>query len=223
MFWLLLSLLFCSLIFREFRSTTTVPIDLPLEQSVWRPYVFVLAVLALLSIWQPMDTWLFERRLSAIATELADSHVAHVHCNTVIDTMFDPNSTNIGHANPETGEIAFQYPWCNRLQAYIRHPQRADNEELESLGLLSHESMHVRGEHNEARTECAAVQRNFRTAKLLGVSVDVAKKNSLEYYDSIYEARAYKSGNPDQYFSDECAPGKEMDEALRDSTWASRY
>ena len=56
MFWLLLSLLFCSLIFREFRSTTTVPIDMPLAKSVWKPYVFVLAVLALLSIWQPIDT-----------------------------------------------------------------------------------------------------------------------------------------------------------------------
>ena len=223
MFWVLLSLLFCWLIFREFRSTSTAPIDMPLSKGVWKPYVFVLAVLALLSIWQPIATWLLERRLSAIATVLADPRVARVHCNTVIGTMFDPNSTNIGHANPESGQVAFQYPWCNRLEAYLRHPQRADREELESLGLLTHESMHVRGEYNEARTECQAVQRNFRTAKLLGVSVRVAKRNALDYYYSIYMSRAYKEGNPDHYFSDKCAPAEELDEQLRDSTWASHY
>src|SRR5882724_733045 len=143
MFWLLISLLCGWLIFREVRSTTTASIDMPVAKTVWKPYIYILAGLALLSIWQPIDTWLLQRRLSAIATTLADDRVAHVHCNTVLDTMFDPNSTNIGHARPDTGEIAFQYPWCNTLKAYLRHPGRADREELASLGLLTHESMHV--------------------------------------------------------------------------------
>jgi hypothetical protein len=223
MFWVLLSLVFCWLIVREIRSTTTAPLDMPVSKRVWKPYLYVLAALALLSIWQPIHTWLFQRHMSAIATELADSHVAHVHCNTVIDTLFDQNSMNIGHASPTTGEIAFQYPWCNTLMAYIRHPQRADREELASLGLLTHESMHVRGELNEARTECEAVQRNFRTARLLGVPDRIAKRNALDYYYSIYTNRAYKEGDPDRYFSDKCAPGQELDEGLSDSTWASHY
>ena len=140
-----------------------------------------------------------------------------------MDTLFDPESTNIGHASFETGEIAFQYPWCNTLRAYLRHPQRADRDELASLGLLTHESMHVRGERNEARTECQAVQRNFRTARLLGVPLRTAKRTALEYYYSLYMLRAEKDGDPDRYFSEECAPGREWDEGLSDSTWASRY
>jgi hypothetical protein len=221
MFWVLISLLLCWLIVREFRSTTTAPVDMPLSKSVSKPYVFVLSALALLSLWQPIHLWLFERRLSAIATEMADSHVAHVHCNTVIDTLFDPDSTNIGHASPKTGQIAFQYPWCNTLRAYLRHPKRADREELASLGLLTHESMHVRGEYNEARTECEAVQRNYRTARLLGVPDRTARKNALEYYYSNYLPRAHTGGEPDRYYSAECAPGKELDEHLSDSTWVS--
>ncbi|HEY3809088.1 MAG TPA: hypothetical protein VGL50_04040 [Steroidobacteraceae bacterium] len=222
MFWVLLSLIFCWLILREFRSTITAPPDMPLAQSVWKPYICILAVLALVCIWQPIHTWLFQRQMSAIATELAEGHVARVHCNTVIDTMFDPDSTNIGHASWQTGVIAFQYPWCNRLMAYIRHPQRADREELESLGLLTHESMHVRGEHNEARTECQAVQRNYRTAKMLGIPDRIAKRNALDYYHSIYMTRSYSEAH-DPYFSDQCAPGGELDERLADSSWASHY
>jgi len=219
MFWVLISLLLCWMIYRELRSTVAAPIDMPLSRNVWKPYIFVLSALALLSLWQPIHTWLFQRRLSAISTELADSHIAHVHCNTVIDTLFDQNSTNIGHASPKTGQITFQYPWCNTLLAYLRHPQRADREELTSLGMLTHESMHVRGEYNEARTECEAVQRNFRAAKLLGVPDRTAKSNALEYYYSIYMPRAHPTGEPDRYFSEECAPGKELDERLSDSTW----
>jgi len=223
MFWVLLSLFFCWLIYREYRATEVAPVDMPLTRGVWKPYVYVLAVLAAVSIWQPIHTWLFEQRLSRIATELADSHVAHVHCNTVIDTMFDPHSTNIGHASPETGQIAFQYPWCNTLMAYLRHPKRADSEELESLALLTHESMHVRGEMNEARTECQAVQRNYRTARMLGVADEVAKRNALDYYYKIYMTRAYKEGDPDRYFSDQCVPGGELDEHLGDASWSSHY
>ena len=223
MFWILISLLLGGLIYRELRSTTVAPIDLPVTTEVSKPYVAILSILALLSIWQPIHTWFLERHLSAIATQLSEAHVAHVHCNTVLDTLFDPESTNIGHANPRTGEIAFQYPWCNRLTAYLRHPKRADPDELASLGLLTHESMHVRGELNEARTECEAVQRNYRAAKLLGVPERTAKRNALDYYYSIYSLRAYKEGNPDRYFSGECVPGGELDERLGDSTWASHY
>ncbi len=223
MFWVLISLLPCWLIYREIRSTTVAPIDLPLSTKVSKPYVAILSILALLSLWQPIHTWFFERHLSAISTELAEAHVAHVHCNTVLDTLFDPESTNIGHANPRTGEITFQYPWCNRLMAYLRHPKRADPDELSSLGLLTHESMHVRGELGESRTECEAVQRNYRAAKLLGVPDRTAKRSALDYYYSIYSRRAYKEGDPDRYFSDECVPGGTLDERLSDSTWASHY
>jgi hypothetical protein len=221
MFWILLALVFLWLIFREFRSVTVAPVDMPLAKEVSKPYVSVLAILALLALWQPVHLWLFERHLSAIATELADSRVAHVHCNTVTDTLFDPDSTNIGHASPQTGQIAFQYPWCNTLMSYLRHAERADEEELASLGLLTHESMHVRGELDEATTECQAVQRNLRTATLLGIPLRTARKNALQYYYVLYMRRAQTNGDPDRYFSVECAPGGTLDERLDDSTWAS--
>lgn len=94
--------------------------------------------------------------------------------------------------------------------AYIKHPDKASRNEIFSLNVLTHESMHARG---DVKTECQAVQINLRTAELLGVLEDIAKQNALDYYTNYYLHRN------DSYFSKECAPGKALDEHLPDSTW----
>jgi hypothetical protein len=81
--------------------------------------------------------------------------------------------------------------------------------------------MHIRGELNEALTECQAIQRNYRAAKLLGVSDATAKHNALDIYNINYQQRGQIGGMQAAYYSFECAPGKAMDEHLIDSTWAS--
>jgi hypothetical protein len=225
MLWILISLFFCWLIFREFRRSKSAPtelLDIAYTRKISKPYLAVLSVLALLFAWPPFHYWHFQRFLSAKATELADSHPAKVHCNTIFDTFFDRNYLAIGHANPETGEIGIQYPWCNHLMAYLDHPERAGRDELESLDMFTHESMHVRGEYNEAFAECEAIQRNYRAAKLLGVSDGIARKNALDYYLRYYSARADSGVMSRGYYSDQCAPGKALDEHLSDSTWVAQ-
>jgi hypothetical protein len=69
---------------------------------------------------------------------------------------------------------------------YLDHPERATAEEISSLNMLTHESTHVRGEYNARATECQAVQRDYRAARLLGVPESVARKNALDYYHDIY-------------------------------------
>jgi hypothetical protein len=180
----------------------------------------VLALAALIA-WPPVHTWHFEHFLSAKASVLADNRRAKVHCNTIWDTMLDAEMLAAAHANPQTGEIGIQHPWCDTLRSYLNHPGRATEDELWSLGIFTHESMHIRGEHNEALTECAAVQRNYRAAKLLGVPDGTARRNALEYYNIIYQERGKIGGMQSEYYSDQCAPGKAMDEHLSDSTWAT--
>jgi hypothetical protein len=87
--------------------------------------------------------------------------------------------------------------------------------------MFTHESMHVRGEMNEAITECEAVQRDYRAAKLLGVDDETAKRNALDYYNHGYQLRGKIGGMQGAYYSEQCAPGKAMDEHLSDSTWAN--
>ena len=87
--------------------------------------------------------------------------------------------------------------------------------------MFTHESMHVRGELDEAKTECEAVQRNYRAARMLGVADDTARQNALDYYNILYKRRAIVGGLSGSYYSAECAPGKALDEHLEDSTWST--
>ena len=221
MLWIAASLCFLWCAFREVRASIVPPAGFDCTRPVYKPYLAGVLILAVLFAWPPLHTWYLEHFLSAKATELADNHHARVHCNTVFDTMLDPEMLAAGHANPRTGQIGIQHPWCDRLSSYLRHPSRATEEELSSLNMFTHESMHVRGELNEAKTECQAVQRNYRAAKLLGVADDIARKNALDYYNILYQRRAVIGGLAGSYYSNECAPGKALDEHLEDSTWAT--
>jgi hypothetical protein len=219
MLWILLSLACLYCVFREVASSIVAPPGFDLPRPIYKPYLVTMVVLAALFAWPPLHRWHFERFLSERATELADNHPARVHCSTLFDTIFDPEVLAAGHADPRTGKIVIQPPGCSILSSYLRHPERASEHELWSLGLFTHESMHVRGELDEARTECEAVQRNYRAAKLLGVPDRIAKENALEYYRVIYRRRGQLGPMQAQYYSGECAPGKGMDEHLSDSTW----
>jgi len=220
MLWILISLFFVWCAFREVRASQVAPPGYERAQPLSLPYLAIVTALAVAFAWPPVHRWHFERFLSATATELADGHRARVHCNTVWDTMLDTQMLASGHAVIATGEIGLQHPWCGTLRSYMNHPQRANTEELWALAMLTHESMHVRGEENEARTECQAVQRNYRTAKLLGVPDPIARKNALDYYQIIYQERGRIGGLQSEYYSTECRPGGLMDEHLEDSTWA---
>jgi hypothetical protein len=218
--WILASLFFLWCAFREVRGSIIAPAGFDFPRPASKPYLALVLAMAVAFAWPPFHTWYFQGFLSVRATELADNHRAKVHCNTLFDTMLDPEMLASGHANPKTGKIAIQQPWCGTLMAYLRHPDRASHEELDSLDLFTHESMHVRGELNEARTECQAVQRNYKAAKLLGVPDAAAKQNALDIYNINYQQRGKIGGMQSAYYSDQCAPGKAMDEHLVDSTWA---
>jgi hypothetical protein len=221
MLWILTSLFFLWCAFREVHRSIVPPPGFDFPTPIWKPYLAMTLVFAALFAWPPVHTWYFQRFLSEKATELADNHRARVHCNTVFDTMLDPEMLFAGHANPKTGQIGIQHPWCDTLRSYLNHPDRASHDELESLDLFTHESMHIRGELNEALTECEAVQRDYRAARLLGVPDQTARKNAPQYYNVNYQQRGKIGGMQSAYYSDQCAPGKAMDEHLSDSTWAT--
>ena len=220
MLWWALAGFFLWLAFREIYHGFVPRKGFSQPHEIFKSYVLITLLIAAAIAYTPLRYWHFERFLTGKARILSESDKATVHCNTLFDTLFDPNSLAAGHANPWTGEIVLQKPWCGVLMDYLRHPEEMDPQGIASLNLFVHETMHIRGELNEAVTECQAIQRHYRAARLLGIDSDtVARQSGLLYYQSQYQDRGRIGGMQAAYYSDQCAPGKAMDENLADSTW----
>ncbi len=222
MVWLLIACFLGWLIWREFYLCYVPPkgYDRP-NEKVSIPYVLVLGLFALAFAYLPFRAWQFERFLTKQARVLSESPKATVHCNTVVDAFFDPHSLAAGHANFETGKIVFQYSWCEQLRGHLKHPEKPTEPDLFSVQIFAHEAMHIRGERNEAKTECQALQRYSRAAQLLGVPTSTANKNAATYYRDHYLRRGQGGPMQQDYFSPECAPGRALDERLPDASWGT--
>ncbi|MEO6104183.1 MAG: hypothetical protein ABIP44_11165 [Pseudoxanthomonas sp.] len=221
MLWWTMAALFLWLALREVYHGFVAKRGFLQPQEIQKSYVLILLLIAAAFAYTPYKYWRFEQFLTAKARILSGSSQASVHCNTLFDTLIDPMSLASGHADPVSGRIVFQPPWCRVLMDHLRHPEKMDREGIFSLQMFAHEAMHVRGELNEAITECQAVQRHARAARLLGVAPDtLATQSATAYYRSYYPLRKQIGGMQAPYHSDECAPGKALDENLQDSTWA---
>jgi hypothetical protein len=158
-----------------------------------------------------------ERRLAGVASELAGRPVA-VRCQAFGGAFID--------AGVEAGYVRWRADgtperWtllkrdaCRDLAAYVRaggrRPSRA---QVIAVHVLTHEAMHLAGHTDESVAECAAVQRDARTARLLGAPAGEALALTGAYWRTVYPRM------PDGYRSSSCRPGGAMDEHLPDAPW----
>jgi len=206
LFLFLISFIFFWLIFREFRRPQKK------DNFTWG-YILVCLLLGMLAMMPMLRHWHFENFLETKAEMLTDGKNVDLTCTTALLSMFQRFGF-AGTANPRTGKIVIQYPYCNHLRGYLKNPKRPTRYQLWSLNTFTHEAMHVRGEMNEAKTECQSIQRNHHAAMLLGVDQITAVKSAQRYYLYLYPMHGKK-----HYISSECAPGKKLDEKLPDAVW----
>jgi len=201
----LLSLFFVWLLVREL-------LQYKKGDTVGQAYMAVCAIVALLCLYPPIKNYQFEKQINQVSHELADLKPTNVQCQSAVASIFDSTSLRaIGYAYPETGEVVIRTYWCKRIKSYLKNPETADRRERYSVMLLAHEAMHIRGEYNEQKTECQAIQRHIRIAKKLGIPHDLAVEHAKTYYHDEYPNHPYYSPN--------CHPGSEWDERLPDSVW----
>ena len=159
-----------------------------------------------------------ERSLSAVATRLVGAPAA-VRCQSLGQELGDLGS-ELGYVRygadgvPEHRTLIKHDP-CKALNAYRRSDKRAPTDaQVIAVHVLTHESMHMRGLTDEAAAECAAMQRDELTAKLLGATDAEARELARRYWLSDYPRM------PDDYRSGACAPGGAMDEHLATAPWS---
>jgi hypothetical protein len=158
-----------------------------------------------------------EWRLGAAATVLAGAPVA-VRCQTLGQAVLD--------GGPELGYVRWRAdgspePWalikrdqCRHLAAYVRSDgHRPSRDQVVAVHVLTHEAMHLSGRLGESEAECAAVQRDARTARLLGAEPADAAGLAATYWRQVYPLM------PDRYRSEQCQASGSLDERLADAPW----
>ena len=158
-----------------------------------------------------------ERRLERAADKLVGHHV-DVHCQTGAHALLDAG-LELGYVLfdedgvPEPETVIKKQP-CRDLAAYLRSDKSSPTpDQVVAVHVLTHESMHMRGEVDEAVTECEAVQRDAVTALVLGADHTEALALARAYWRDVYPRM------PDDYATTDCAPGRSLDEGLATAPW----
>ena len=181
--------------------------------------VGLLLVLAVVTSVPAAHRRLEEHRLARVGAVLVGVPVT-VHCQTTTGALVDAGA-ELGFVRvtadglPEHATTLKRDP-CRALASYVggghEHPSR---DEVVAVHVLTHESMHMRGETDEATAECQAMQRDALTAQLLGASAAAARALATAYWLAVYPLM------PEGYTSAQCRPGAAMDEHLADAPWGA--
>jgi hypothetical protein len=161
-----------------------------------------------------------ERRLAGAASALAGVPVA-VRCQTFGGAFVD-SGPELGYVRWRTDGTPERWTLikreqCRDLAAYVRAGgRRPSGAQMVAVHVLTHEAMHLAGITDEARAECAAVQRDARTARLLGASAAEAHRLAAWYWRTVYPTM------PGGYRSPECRAGGALDERLPHAPWAAQ-
>jgi hypothetical protein len=160
-----------------------------------------------------------EQRLSAVATQLVGTD-ARVHCQTFGQTFTqldgDLGFVKWGPDGVPEHQTLIKRGQCADLKSYLgsdkEHPTP---DQVVAIHVLTHESMHMRGITEEAKAECAAIQRDSTTAELLGASPAAAMGLARIYWRIDYPLM------PSTYRTKDCVPGGSLDEHLPSAPWST--
>jgi hypothetical protein len=185
----------------------------PMPWSAW-----MLPVLALIVAIPVVRHHNEETRLGKVASVLAGGKSV-VHCQsgsaTWVDVGAELGYVKFGNDGVPQHATLIKHEQCGLIAGYLKGGRdRPSLDEITAVHVLTHESMHMAGITSEAKAECAAVQRDFQTAQLLGANERQAEFLVRAYWVGVYPYM------PDDYRSGQCKAGGEMDEGLANAPWS---
>ncbi len=165
-----------------------------------------------------MMRWREERALERAASALTGFDV-RVECQTLGGAFLDAGSelgfVRYGADGVPERRTLIKYEPCADLRRYLRSDHAAPSlDEVIAVHVLAHEAMHMAGLTSEAKAECAAVQRDATTARMLGADPFEAAALAETYWRSVYPRM------PEAYTTADCRRGGALDEGLPDAPWA---
>lgn len=111
-----------------------------------------------------------------------------LHCQRLSEGFFDPSVAKKGEVFYAKSTVAIiKHNPCQDLFSWLESDKKhATDEQILSLGVLVHESVHVSGEYNEAKTECLTMKQLAAVTESLGASPEEAKRISKVYREEIH-------------------------------------
>lgn len=154
---------------------------------------------------------------SDVASEIAGRPVI-MQCQRLASALVDATS-ELGYvefdAQGRPGDVGMlERDACEDLRTYIHSDMQTPSlDQILAVNVLSHESHHLAGDLNEARTECSSIQHLTDVAQWLGATPSEATALAARYVSEIYPRL------PSNYISAECVPEGTWDLTPGDGIW----
>lgn len=154
---------------------------------------------------------------SSVASQIAERPVT-MECQRLTGALVDV-SGELGYvkfdASGQPGDVGrIERDACNDLREYVHGDKQWPTlDQIIAVNVLSHESHHLAGEINEARTECSSMQDLERVAVWLGATETEAANLAARYAADVYPRM------PTNYQNAECVQDGQWDLTPGDGTW----
>lgn len=141
-----------------------------------------------------------QARATALVEHVSGSAGAVADCQRFTPELVDLSATS-GFVFSDSQNVAhLRRTVCNDLYSWMLSSKRAPTDgQVRAVHVTVHEAMHVRGEFDEGKAECFAMQRDADAAQFLGATPAQAAALAQTYYRDVYPRMA------EPYVSAECA------------------
>ena len=193
-------------------------VDVPPRRRSFRPLLVGLGVIAALAAivwivgprgWDGLDD---EQKAQATARFSAE---ASRLVGRPVEIRCDESGRIVGAVQHSDGvaevggDVAYLTPnRCHDLYRQAFEGGGPFSQTARAVAVLAHESWHLRGERDEGRTECFALQSGVELARRLGATDDTARRMMRQ---QLAENALRATGNQEYLVPPECRDGGELD------------
>ena len=160
-----------------------------MEPEKWTGTLVVLSLIFLPNAYMEYQWQATEHKANEIAIMVAGKDAGVLHCQRLSETMLFVGSET-GHVMTKpNGKLVgmLTYQLCHDFKGWLASDKsKVDSSIATTIHVIVHESVHLTGEFNEAKTECTAMKLDAKAAEDLGASTQVAEALAKTYHDLVY-------------------------------------
>lgn len=127
-----------------------------------------------------------ESQATQVVQKISEREEGVAKCQRLSEAFTDAQVSVIGWvAYAEDNKALIKYSQCQELSSFLLTDKtQATDEQLQAIGVVFHESYHVKGEFNEATTQCLTVKHYAENLKMLNVPTNYRESYAARYAEN---------------------------------------